>query len=80
MLPRRMLIIARWLALLTSCAALLSGVVVLLLLNRLGDFQCLFRFDILPLYNLNFALGVDGLSLVFLLLTLFIMPICVLAA
>jgi hypothetical protein len=38
------------------------------------------RLTILPQYNLSFAVGVDGLSLIFILLTLFIFPVCFLAS
>lgn len=39
-------------------------------------FQFLARFSVLPADNLTFTLGADGLSMIFLLLTLFIFPIC----
>lgn len=43
-------------------------------------FQFLYRLDLLPQYNLALTLGVDGMSRVFLRLTLFTFPICFLAA
>lgn len=42
-------------------------------------FQFTTRIQIIPEYNLNLSLGLDGVSLVFLLLTTFIVPFCVLA-
>lgn len=43
-------------------------------------FQFICQVPIIPDYNLNLSLGVDGISLCFLLLTTFIMPICIFAA
>ena len=42
------------------------------------QFECLV--PLIPEYNLNLTFGVDGISLCFLLLTAFIMPICIFAA
>jgi NADH-quinone oxidoreductase subunit M len=43
-------------------------------------FQYICQVPILYDYNLNISLGVDGLSLCFLILTAFIMPICIFAS
>lgn len=67
----------RLLCLDVSLLALLLGVVSCLSFNQsLVGFQFLFRLNILPLSNLTFTLGADGLSMVFLLLTLFVFPVC----
>jgi proton-translocating NADH-quinone oxidoreductase chain M len=42
-------------------------------------FQYVCHLPIIPEYNLNLSFGVDGISLCFLLLTAFIMPICIFA-
>lgn len=47
--------------------------------SRLG-FQFFWRLDLLAQYNLSLTLGVDGISLVFILLTLFTFPTCFLAS
>jgi NADH:ubiquinone oxidoreductase subunit 4 (subunit M) len=39
-------------------------------------FQFLLHYEAAPLNNLTFTLGADGISMVFLLLTLFVFPIC----
>jgi NADH:ubiquinone oxidoreductase subunit 4 (subunit M) len=53
------------------------GVLSCLSFNKSAvGFQFLFRLDILPEDNLSFTLGADGLSMVFLLLTLFVFPVC----
>jgi len=42
------------------------------------QFEC--SIPVIPEYNLNFTLGVDGISLPLLMLTAFITPICIFAA
>jgi NADH-ubiquinone oxidoreductase chain 4 len=48
--------------------------------QTLHGFQFVWRLNLYAFNNATLALGVDGLSLVFLLLTLFIFPVCILAA
>lgn len=45
-----------------------------------GGFQFFCLLTLNPIYDMSFMLGVDGLSFVFLLLTLFIFPFCFAAA
>lgn len=47
--------------------------------KSLPGFQFLSSYEVLPTYNLSLTFGVDGLSTVFLLLTLFVFPVCLLA-
>jgi len=47
--------------------------------SELG-YQYISQIPLISEYNLTFSLGVDGISLLFLLLTVFIMPICIFAA
>lgn len=42
------------------------------------QFNC--QVPVIPDYSLNLSLGIDGISLCFLVLTTFIMPICIFAA
>lgn len=44
------------------------------------DYQYACQIPLIAEYNLVFSLGVDGISLLFLLLTVFIMPLCIFAA
>ena len=44
------------------------------------NFQFTSTIPILPEYSINFSLGVDGISLCFVILTAFITPICIFAA
>lgn len=48
--------------------------------KSLPGFQEVSVYEVLPAYNLTLSLGVDGLSILFLLLTLFVFPVCFLAA
>lgn len=64
----------------SSFIALFLGVLSCLSFNQSAGFQFLFRLEILPSYNLWITLGADGISMVFLLLTLFVFPVCFLAA
>lgn len=71
---------SRYFSFVVSIVALLLGVVSCLSFNQSAGFQFLFRLNILPQYNLGLTLGADGISMVFLLLTLFIFPVCFLSA
>ena len=43
-----------------------------------SNFQYLFKIDWISQFNINFYLGIDGISLFFILLTTFLIPICML--
>lgn len=43
-----------------------------------SNFQYLFKIEWISQFNLNFSLGIDGISLFFIILTTFLMPICML--
>lgn len=70
----------RFFSLAVSFIALTLGLLSCLSFNQSAGFQFLFRLDILPQYNLGLTLGADGISMVFLLLTLFVFPVCFLSA
>lgn len=66
--------------LITSMSALLIGTMSCLSFDKSAvGFQFLSTARVLPEYNLTFSVGADGLTMVFLLLTLFIFPICILS-
>ena len=48
--------------------------------NSIGIFQFVLKFFWLPSLNLNFTLGVDGISIFFLLLTTLLIPLCILSS
>jgi NADH-quinone oxidoreductase subunit M len=71
----------RVIALVTSLCALLAGVLSCLAFNKSDfGFQFITKLHFIPEYNLALTLGADGLSMIFLLLTLFIFPILFLSA
>lgn len=80
-LPANRVDVIRTFALGLSSATLVIGLLSCLSFNKtMAGFQFTNRIDLLPQYNLSFTLGADGLSMVFLLLTLFIFPICFLSS
>lgn len=64
-------------ALITTVASFLYTVYLSLLIDNTSSFQFLHSFSV---FNTSFTLGIDGISMAFLLLTAFIMPICVLVS
>ena len=71
----------RYALLTVSIISLLIGVSSCLLFDKSDTgFQFLTPVNFIPEYNLSFTLGADGLSMVFLLLTLFIFPILFMSA
>jgi len=46
--------------------------------NSTSNFQFVHKLNWIPSYNLNLSLGIDGISLFFILLTTFLIPICIL--
>ena len=72
---------SRWVALWTSLATFLIS--LLLWLNfeaGTADFQFVDRVEWLPAFNIAYHVGLDGISLFFVLLSTFLTPICVLAS
>lgn len=80
-LPARNLVAIRYVILSSSLLSLFMGVIACLSFDKSSaGFQFLATLNFIPEYNLGFTLGADGLSMVFLLLTLFIFPILFLSA
>jgi NADH-quinone oxidoreductase subunit M len=48
--------------------------------NSTDNFQFINRFLWVPSINLNFLIGIDGISLFFILLTTFLIPLCLLSS
>jgi len=66
-------------ALYTSIITFLWSLIIWLSFdNGLGGPQMVSTFDVLPLLNLSITLGIDGLSLLFIVLTSFLIAICIL--
>jgi len=80
-LPSEKISLIRNICLSSSFLALLVGLLACLSFDKsAAGYQFMGSFNLVTEYNLTFALGVDGLSFVFLLLTLFIFPILFLSA
>ena len=72
---------ARWVALWTSGLTFIVSLVVWSQFDPTATgFQFKERYDWFPEYNIAFQLGLDGLSIYFVLLSTFLTPICVLAS
>jgi len=70
---------ARWIALATTLATLALAILVVAEFRpSLGGFQLLETHTWFG--GLNYSLGVDGISVLFVLLTAFLMPICIIAS
>jgi NADH:ubiquinone oxidoreductase subunit 4 (subunit M) len=64
-----------------SCLTFVLSLFVWVFFNKsIGTFQFVNKFFWIPILNLNFPLGVDGISLFFLLLTTLLIPLCLLTS
>ncbi len=72
---------ARWIALWTSLIDFALAIAVWAAFDPAsGDFQLVEQAAWLPDFNISYAMGVDGVSLFFVLLSTFLTPICILAS
>ncbi len=78
--PAKEIRLIRFMTLAVSIVALFLGLSACLQFNRgVTGFQFLHTLNVIEHYNLSFALGADGLSMIFLLLTVLIFPVLFLA-
>jgi proton-translocating NADH-quinone oxidoreductase chain M len=81
LVPAREEKLLKLIALQTSCLSFSGSLILWFFFNRSsGTFQFVVRFFWLPALNLNFTLGVDGISIFFLLLTTLLIPLCLLTS
>ncbi len=78
-LPRDNAALAKRTALVVSLAALAVGVVVALDFETGSGFQLSSSWEWIPAWGVSIALGLDGISLVLLLMTAALVPVCILA-
>ncbi len=72
---------ARWTALWTTLVVFVLSVLLWVDFDRTsGDFQFVERLDWMPQYHIGYSMGVDGISVLFVLLSTVLMPICILAS
>ncbi len=73
--------LARWIALWTSLVTFAVSVEVWAAFDpSRADFQLVEKADWLPDFNIAYRMGVDGISLFFVLLSTFLTPICIVAS
>ncbi|WP_425404797.1 NADH-quinone oxidoreductase subunit M [Hwanghaeella sp.] len=72
---------ARWAALFTSLATFASSLIVLAGFDgSTADFQLEEKVAWIPGFNINYEMGVDGISIWFVLLSTLLTPLCILAS
>ena len=68
-------------ALNAACLSFISSLLVWGFFQKsIGSFQFVVKFFWFPNFNINFILGIDGISLFFLLLTTLLIPLCILTS
>ena len=71
----------RWLALVTTLLALVASIPLWIAFDRgTHAFQFVEEYAWIPTFNVNYVVGVDGISLLLVLLTTFLSPIVVLCS
>jgi len=61
-----------------SCLSFVGSLIFWIFFQKsIGSFQFVAKFFWLPILNLNFALGIDDISLFFLILTTMLIPLCI---
>ena len=81
LIPSRQTRLLKFIALNSACFSFISSLVLWGGFSKsIGFFQFLVKLTWFPLLTLNFTLGVDGISLFFILLTTLLIPLCLLAS
>lgn len=71
----------RSIALKCSCLTFVLSLLLWVFFNKsIGTFQYVEKFVWVPILNINFSIGIDGISLFFILLTTLLIPICLLTS
>ena len=72
---------ARWTALWTSLITFALSLILWVQFDKsTADFQFVERLSWMPEFGLNYVMGVDGISVLFVLLSTFLTPLCILAS
>ena len=81
LVPARETRLLKFLALNSTCFSFIGSLLLCISFSKsVGFFQFLVKLSWFPLLTLNFTLGVDGISLFFVLLTTLLIPLCILAS
>lgn len=71
----------RWVALWTSVVTFVLSLVLWANFDHTSsEFQLVDRYDWMPLLNIGYHVGVDGISMPFVMLSTFLVPLCILAS
>jgi len=80
-IPAKRASLLKVVALNSACLSFISSLFVWgFFKNSIGSFQFVIKLFWIPNFNINFILGVDGISLFFLLLTTLLIPLCILTS
>ena len=81
LVPSRETRLLKFIALNSTCFSFIGSLLLWAGFSKaIGVFQFLVQLNWFPLLTLNFTLGVDGISLFFILLTTLLIPLCILAS
>lgn len=81
LVPSRETRLLKFIALNSTCFSFIGSLVLWVSFSKsVGFFQFLAKLNWFPLFTLNFVLGVDGISLFFILLTTLLIPLCILSS
>lgn len=81
LIPSRETRFLKFVALNSACFSFIGSLILWGSFSKsIGSFQFLVKLTWFPLLTLNFTLGVDGISLFFILLTTLLIPLCLLAS
>lgn len=80
-IPAQNKFLLKTVALNCSCLTFILSLLLWVFFNKsIGTFQFVEKFFWIPIFNINLPLGIDGISLFFILLTTLLIPICLLAS
>lgn len=77
--PKNEIILIKQLSLLFSCVIFILTLILWIFFNNeLGNFVYVVHLPWLHFFNVYYSIGVDGISIFFIILTAFLTPICIL--
>lgn len=78
-IPSNKIVLIKQLGLFSSCLIFILTLFLWILFNNeIGNFVFVLHLPWLSIFNIYYSLGIDGISIFFIILTAFLMPICIL--
>ena len=78
-IPNSQIILIKQLGLICSCIIFILTLFLWIILNnKIGNFIYVLHLPWLKVFNIYYSLGIDGISIFFIILTAFLIPICIL--